>query len=443
MVFNPHSKTVEDYRSIASPKTIEEIYNIAEGLQNEHIVMINSTPAGGGVAEILNSLVVLLNTLGVKTGWRILKGPDNFFQITKNFHNASQGGSIKLNKRITNLYQQVNYNNAISNHIDNHDLVVVHDPQPLPIINFYKKRIPWIWRFHPDFSHPNKKLLAFLKPFIEKYDAMIVSAPQYKQPSLKIKQLIFAPSIDPLTDKNIYLSKAINKKILQKQGVKLDKPILAQISRFDKWKDPLGVIDVFEQVRKKVNCRLVLMGNLAADDPEGPEIYRTVMKRANNNSDIVILLNCPDNDRTVNALQTESAVVLQKSLKEGFALTVSEALWKGTPVVGTKVGGIPLQIIHNKTGLLVANKKQTIDSCVKLLKNKKIRNILGKQGREHVRNNFLITRHLLDYLRLFDYYLNIQHRFNIGHQYPHQKNRLLNKETLNNEKNPLQQIDPR
>lgn len=432
MGFTPHSKSVEDYRSIADSDIIEEIYHFAKKLQSEHIIMINSTPMGGGVAEILNSIVLLLNNLGVKTGWRVLKGPDNFFQITKSFHNALQGEPIKLNKRITNLYQQVNHNNAQMKHIDNHDLVVVHDPQPLPLINYYKKRIPWIWRFHPDLSNPNKQLLKFLKPFIEKYDAMIVSAPQYKQKSLNIKQLIFAPSIDPFIDKNAYLGKKMIASILKNHGVKIDKPILAQISRFDKWKDPLGVIEVFRQVRKKIDCRLVLMGNLAPDDPEGPEIYREVMKRVNKNHDINVLLNCPDNDRTVNALQSASAVVLQKSLKEGFALTVSEALWKGTPVVGTKVGGIPLQVINGKTGYLVSNDKQAIDACVKLLKNKKLRLSLGKQGREHVRKNFLITRHLLDYLRLFDYYLSIQHRFNIGRDYPYKKNRL-----LNNEKNLL------
>jgi len=428
MGFAPYSKSVEDYRSIADPKIIEEIYHFAKRLQNEHIVMINSTPMGGGVAEILNSIVLLLNNLGVKTGWRVLKGPDNFFQITKGFHNALQGGLIKLNKRITNLYQQVNHNNARLNHLDSHDLVVVHDPQPLPLINYYKKRIPWIWRFHPDFSNPDKRLLKFLKPFIEKYDAMIVSAPQYKQKSLHIKQLIFAPSIDPFIDKNIYLGKKMIASILKNHRVKIDKPILAQISRFDKWKDPLGVVEVFEQVRKKVDCQLVLMGNIAPDDPEGPEIYRSVMKKVNNNPDISVLLNCPNNDRTVNALQSAAAIVLQKSLKEGFALTVSEALWKGTPVVGTKVGGIPLQIIHNKTGLLVINNKQTVDACIKLLKNKRLRFSLGKQGQEHVRKNFLITRHLLDYLRLFDYYLNVQHKFNIGRQYTYKRNRLLNNE---------------
>jgi len=419
MNYKPRPKSIEDYKSIVSAGELDKIYRYAAKLQNERVVMVSSTPAGGGVAEILNSLVLLLNSLGVKTGWRILKGPDNFFQITKDFHNALQGADIILNKRTLGIYQQVNYNNAMMNHLDDHDLVVVHDPQPLPLIQYYKKRIPWIWRFHLDLSKPNKELLNYLKPIIEQYDAMIVSTPEYKQKSVGTQQIVFAPSIDPLSDKNKELDQNMIELLLRRQRVRFNKPIISQISRFDKWKDPLGVVEVFEQVRKKIDCQLVLMGNMAIDDPEGPKIYREVIKHVNNNPDVTVLLNCADNDRTVNALQRASKVVVQKSIKEGFALTVSEALWKGTPVVGTEVGGIPLQVIDKKTGYLVKDKKQAANACLRLLKNQKLQETLGRQGKEHVRKNFLITRHVLDYLKLFDFYLNAQHKFNIGVKYPY------------------------
>lgn len=411
------TKNIEEYRGVAGSEVLEQIYSYAERLQGEHIVMVNSTPTGGGVAEILNSLVLLLNNLGVKTGWRILKGSDSFFQITKEFHNAFQGAGIKLNRRKRGTYEQVNYNNALMNHLDSHDLVVVHDPQPLPLIRFYKKRIPWIWRFHPDMTHPNKELMQYTKPFIEQYDAMIVSSPEYIQKGLKVKQIIIHPSIDPLSDKNSYLEKAKVKTLLHRRGIKMNKPIVSQISRFDIWKDPLGVIDVFEQVRKKINCQLVLMGNMASDDPEGPEIYRQVMKRTNGDPDITVIVNSPDNDRTVNALQRASHVVLQKSLREGFALTVSEAMWKETPVVGTRVGGIPLQVRHRKTGMLVTSNHEAAQAVLQVLSNARLRKRLGTQAKEHVRKHFLITRHVLDYLKLFDYYLSIQHKFNIGRDY--------------------------
>jgi trehalose synthase len=305
------------------------------------------------------------------------------------------------------------------NHLGDHDLVVVHDPQPLPLIQYYKKCIPWIWRFHLDLSKPNKELLNYLKPIIEQYDDMIVSTPEYNQKSVGTQQIVFAPSIDPLSDKNKELDQNMIELLLRRQRVRFNKPIISQISRFDKWKDPLGVVQVFEQVRKKIDCQLVLMGNMAIDDPEGPKIYREVIKHVNNNPDVTVLLNCADNDRTVNALQRASKVVIQKSIKEGFALTVSEALWKGTPVVGTEVGGIPLQVIDKKTGYLVKDKKQAANACLRLLKNQKLQETLGRQGKEHVRKNFLITRHVLDYLKLFYFYLNVQHKFNIGVKYPY------------------------
>jgi len=396
-------RTIYDYQRIVGTSVIQTVTKEAGTLADKRVLMINSTPSGGGVAEILNSLVLLLNSLGLKTDWRIIKGSDSFFSITKSFHNAFQGDTIRLTKAVRELYEQINYNNAAMTHLGHYDAVVIHDPQPLAMINFKDKHAPWIWRFHPDMTKPNPILLKYLKRFIGQYDGMIISTPQYRKSLLKIPQHIIAPSIDPLTDKNRPLDNKTIQSLFKAHAIKTDKPIIAQVSRFDKWKDPLGVIKVFKQVRRKINCRLVLIGNLASDDPEGPEIFKQVMKQAN--SEVDVLVNCNDNDLLVNALQTKARVVLQKSIREGFALTVSEALWKGTPVVGANVGGIPLQVINGKTGYLVSSQKQAADACIRLLKNNTLRKKLGTQGKEHVRKNFLITRHLHDYLKLFNHYL--------------------------------------
>ncbi|MDP3964419.1 MAG: glycosyltransferase [bacterium] len=409
--------SLDDYLSVSDKTVINKIRLVSSRLQGEYIAMVNSTPSGGGVAEILNTLVLLLNSLGLRVGWRILKGSDNFFQVTKEFHNALQGSTITLSARKKLLYEQTCYNNAIITHLQKHDLVVVHDPQPLALIQWYKKRMPWIWRCHIDLSQPNAALLDYLRPLIEQYDAMVVSSPSYRQDSLAVKQIQIMPSIDPLSVKNAPLAKTARQKVLRRQRVSLNKPIIAQISRFDKWKDPLGVIETYKLVKKKFDCRLVLMGNLALDDPEGPEIYRQVIKQTKDDKDITVLLNSPDNDRTVNALQSVAKVILQKSLKEGFALTVSEAMWKGTPVVGSRVGGIPLQVRDGQTGYLVSSPSQAAAATLKLLTNEKRRATLGRQAKDYVRKNFLITRQVLDYLEMFDYFLNRNHRFNTDISY--------------------------
>jgi len=411
--------SIQDYFRFCNKKTKSEILKLADKLEDEHIVMINSTPSGGGVAEILNSLVLLLNDLGLDVGWRILKGSDDFFQVTKEFHNGLQGEKVTINHRKKELYENTNEINARSTHIESHDLVVVHDPQPLALIEYYKKRIPWILRLHIDLSKPDQRVLEYLKPYIEQYDSVIVSSKKYKQKSIKAQQLIMPPSIDPLNTKNFPMTNRSMINILKKHGVTLHKPIISQISRFDKWKDPVGVIEVFKKVKKQFDCQLVLLGNLSIDDPEAPAILKEVRKKANHDKDITILLNVEDNDRMVNALQSVSEVVLQKSLREGFALTVSEAMWKGTPVVASRVGGIPLQVKDGVTGFLINNISQASEACLKILTNKKRRNRMGRAAKKHIKNNFLITRHILDYLRLFDFYLNQSHQFNIGKKYPY------------------------
>lgn len=412
-------RSISDYKPFVDKNTYSEINILASQLIGERIAMVNSTPAGGGVAEILNSIVILLNSLGLEVEWHILKGSDNFFQVTKEFHNALQGGDIMLTRKKKLLYEQTCFNNALTTHLDRFDLVVIHDPQPLPLINFFKKRIPWIWRCHIDLSQPNKRLLQYLQPYIEQYDAMIITSPKYYQKGLNIKQVLIAPLVDPLAEKNRPLSKKEIAAILHQHNIKTNKPIVAQVSRFDKWKDPIGVVKVFEQVSRYKKCQLVLLGNMALDDPEGPAIYQEVIKRTKTNPDITVLMNPSNNDLTVNAVQSGATVILQKSLREGFAMTVAEALWKGTPVVGTRVGGIPLQVINGKTGILVNNNTEAADACLKLINNPPLRSKLGRQAKEHVRKNFLTTSSLLAYLRMFDYYLNRNHRFNIGYNYPY------------------------
>ena len=391
---------IEAYRDVVGDEIIDRIHLKASKFTGKHIAHVNSTFQGGGVAEILNSLILLMNDLDIITEWRCIKGTQDFFGITKLFHNSIQGGKINLSDRKKNTYLENNEINSIINHLEPADCVIIHDPQPLALIQFYKKKQPWVWRCHIDLTKPNQVLWYYLTQFIKKYDAMIVSMPQYKKGI--VKEHIIPPAIDPFIPKNDKLNGNIKEKVLNKHGIPLDKPIISQVSRFDIWKDPLGVIDAYNIIKKKFDCRLVLVGNLATDDPEGPQIYNKVIKRIKGDSDIHIVMNSDDNDRLVNSIQTLSNVILQKSTKEGFALTVSEALWKQTPVIGGNVGGIPLQIKHGENGFLVNNVKECADSTLKLLQDPKLVEDMGKFGREHGRKNFLITRLLEDHLDLLD-----------------------------------------
>jgi len=398
---------LENYRKIVGEEVIEDIYEKASRVKGKHIVHINSTYQGGGVAEILNTLVLLMEDVGVHTGWRVLHGNPGFFAITKKFHNSLQGAPIHLTDRKKDIYESVNENFSIFTHLD-HDLVLVHDPQPLPLINFYEKKQPWVWRLHIDISRLNnggEQLFSYLKGFILKYDAMVVSMDSYKK-DIPLRQEVIRPSIDPLSNKNKPLPKRECEKILSKHGVDLDKPIITQVSRFDRFKDPEGVVKVFKKVRESHDCQLVLIGSMASDDPESEEIYRRMVIDHDKNPDIKII--SATNDVLVNALQRVSACVLQKSTREGFALTVSEALWKGTPVVASDVGGIPAQIQDGVNGYLVSPTDYT--GCAKrvskILGDEKLAHTMGVKGKEVVRENFLITRHLRDYLALFDSLLN-------------------------------------
>lgn len=396
-------KRLEDYRGIVSDVIITDLYRRASLLHDRHVVHMNSTAQGGGVAEMLYALVPLMNDVGVDAGWRVLVGSDDFFGVTKKFHNGLQGDPVNLTDNKKRLYVQANESFSQYNHISRHDAVIIHDPQPLPIIRFYKKRQPWIWRCHIDLTEPDPGLWEFLKGYIMRYDLMIVSHERYLRPDLTVEQRVINPAIDPLNQKNIALPERTVMRYMKRHHIPLDKPLITQVSRFDKWKDPEGVVEVFKRVREKVDCRLVLAGNMATDDPEGLAIYERVRKRAGSlvaSGDIIFLLGA--SDVAINALQRVSSVVLQKSLREGFGLTVSEAMWKGTPVVAGAVGGIPLQIVDGESGFLVdpTDLEQTADRVVTLLKDPALASAMAEAGVEHVREHFLVTRLLGHWLEL-------------------------------------------
>lgn len=395
---------LEDYRKVVGDGVVSEITRAARRLYGKRILHINSTYYGGGVAEMLYSLVPLLNDVGIEADWRILRGTPEFFTITKKFHNAIQGGPVNLTEMKKLLYVQNNQDFALYCKIGA-DCVVIHDPQPLPLIRFYKKRQPWVWRCHVDLTSPNPDLWEYLKGFILRYDHLVVSDERYKKSDLPVDSSVIHPVIDPLSAKNRDIPQSLISQTLRKHGVPTDKPLILQVSRFDRWKDPIGVIEVYKRVKEHVDCRLVLCGSMAADDPEGLTIYHKVEQRANahmKKGEIVFLTR--EDSILVNSLQRVSAVVLQMSTREGFGLTVTEALWKEKPVVATRVGGIPLQIVDGQTGYLV--EPQDYDAAaervVHLLKHPDLARQMGANAKEFVRRNFLVTRHLLDEIRLFN-----------------------------------------
>jgi trehalose synthase len=393
----PRLTQVEDYEPFIGPEAVDRLHRKAKPLKYLHVANVNSTYYGGGVAEMLSSLTLLMNSLGIKTGWRVIQGAPDFFSITKKMHNALQGGDINLTARKCKIYEEVIYENAVRNHLDNHNFVVIHDPQPLPLIHHYLKRGPWVWRCHLDLTAPHQKLWNYLRPFIEKYDALIFSLKEYRQ-NLKTPQVFFLPAIDPFTTKNREMSEAEIKERLGHYDIPTDLPLVVQISRFDPWKDPGGVIRAFKLARKEVDCTLVLLGNVATDDPEGAEVYHSLLDQR---EERIIILSHQDT-ALVNALQRRAAVVLQKSLREGFGLTVAETMWKGAPVIGGRVGGIRYQIDDGVNGFLVESVEEAAARIVQLLKDKSLRKSMGRKAREKVRENFLLPRYLEQYLDLFN-----------------------------------------
>jgi trehalose synthase len=387
---------VEDYEQFVGAETIQRIKEKAESLHDLRVAHVNSTYYGGGVAELLSSLTLLMNSLGIKTGWRVIQGSPDFFSVTKKMHNALQGGEINLSELKMHIYESVVYENVVRNHLD-HDRVIIHDPQPLPMVKHYQKKGPWVWRCHVDLTSPNTELWNYLAPFVEKYDAVIVSLEEYAR-RLETPQVFFMPAIDPFSIKNRELSAAERRARLDYYGIPTDLPLVTQISRFDRWKDPEGVIKAFKLAREEVDATLVLLGNVATDDPEGQEVYQCLLDQQ---EERIIILSRQDS-ALVNALQTLSAVVLQKSIREGFGLTVTEAMWKGTPVIGGNVGGIRHQIEDGVNGFLVSSVEEAAQRIVQLINDEDLREQMGQKARETVRQRFLMIRLLEQHLDLLN-----------------------------------------
>lgn len=386
--------SVEDYERLVGAETVERILRKAARLRDLHVVNVNSTYYGGGVAEILSSLTLLMNAAGIRTGWRVIQGRPDFFSITKKMHNALQGGDINLSEIKRQVYEEVVFENASRKHLD-HDLVIVHDPQPLPLICHFRKKAPWVWRCHVDLSAPGPELWSYLAKFIERYDAVVFSLPDYAQ-KLNAPQRFIMPAINPFSTTNKELSEDEIRDRLEHHDIPTDLPLIVQVSRFDRWKDPQGVIDVFRIARKEVEATLVLVGNVATDDPEGQQVFESLCRCG---EERIRILSVQDS-ALVNALQRRAAVVLQKSIREGFGLTVTEAMRKGTAVIGGNVGGIRHQIQDGLNGYLVENVEQAAERIVQLVKDADLRRRIGASARKSVRERFLMTRLLEDWLDL-------------------------------------------
>lgn len=391
---------IEDYIPIVGQSSIDELRHIADKLNGKVMQLVNSTAVGGGVAEILTRIIPLFIQLGVNAKWDVIKGNERFFNITKRMHNALHGVKEKFKKKDFDFFVETNRQNAENMNFYG-DMVFIHDPQPVALVekrDHVKNK--WAWRCHIDFTSPQKDVMEFLTGFIEKYDASVFSAPAFAR-QFKVPQVLISPSIDPLSDKNKDLPEETINSIVSGYGLDLERPIVTQISRFDYLKDPVGVIKVYKKVKKYTDCQLVLAGGGATDDPEGMKVLDEVREAAEGDDDIHILFLPPSSDIEINALQRASTIVLQKSLKEGFGLTVAEALWKSKPVIAGAVGGIPLQIKHQYSGLLSYSIDGTAYYLKQLLNEPRFARELGINGKSHIKENFLITRHVRDYLFLF------------------------------------------
>jgi trehalose synthase len=395
---------ITQYAGIAPRGDIMLIQNLCSKLRGKTFLHVNSTREGGGVAEILNRMIPLLVDLGIDARWEVIEGDARFFDFTKKTHNALQGNSEKFTRKMWEYYYEINRENSRKIDLDA-DAVFIHDPQPAPLIEFRPRRRkkaanPWLWRCHIDVSSPMPSVWSRLRKYVEKYDAAIFSVSSFAR-SLPIDEFIVTPSIDPLSDKNRDLTAGEIDDVSRRLSIPRNKPIILQVSRFDRFKDPIGVINAYKTVKKYNDCRLVLAGSPATDDPEGEAVLSEVREFAGNDPDIHILLLPPDCHIEINALQRMADVILQKSVREGFGLTVSEAMWKEKPVIGGAVGGIPLQIVHGVTGFVVHSVEGAAFRIRQLLNNPDMARRMGSQGREYVRNNFLLTRQIRDYLSLW------------------------------------------
>jgi trehalose synthase len=388
------------YESVVGAPTLRALEALARKLQGHRIVMVNTTKTGGGVAEILHRVVTILNELGVPTTWEVMEGDDRFFGVTKRMHNALHGQVQPLTEADREVYRERTRIEAGRLALDG-DLILIHDPQPAALIEHRRQRGQrWVWRCHIDLSRRDADYWEFLRPHVEHYDAAIFSHVDFVPP-LQVPAVLVPPSIDPFAEKNREMKESEIEEIWARYDLEPGRAWVTQISRFDRIKDPVGVIEAFRLVRARRKAALLLAGGGASDDPEGAEVLAEVRKRAEGVKDVVVLELPSGSDREINALQRGSTVVMQKSLREGFALTVSEALWKRRAVVASAVGGIPLQVLDERTGLLVRSIEGAAFQTIRFLDNPTLRRELGAEGRVHVRDNFLHTREVRDYLAVF------------------------------------------
>jgi trehalose synthase len=385
-----------EYQDVAPTGTVDFLRRLGELAEGRTILHVNSTRYGGGVAEILHRLLPLMDELGVKTRWEVLTGTELFYRTTKSFHNSLQGTKQRLTKEMFDAYLECNRENARRLNLDA-DVALIHDPQPAALIDRRPSGSKWIWRCHIDLSTPQRSVWQFLRPYIIRYDAAVFSLPKFAQ-RLPIPQFLVYPSIDPLSDKNRELPEEEVRAILDRLEIPRDKPLLVQVSRFDRFKDPVGVVEAYRIVKKSHDCRLVLAGGSADDDPEGAEVLAEVREAVGVDPDVHLLLLPPTANIEINALQRAAAIVLQKSTREGFGLTVTEAMWKGKPVIGGETGGITAQVIHGKTGYTVNSPEGAAFYIKHLFNDVELMAAIGRQAKEYARHRFLITRQLQDYL---------------------------------------------
>lgn len=394
---------IKDYTDVVGKDVISQLYQLAEQLQGKKVVHVNSTRVGGGVAEILAKLVPLMADLGIDARWEVITGNDDFYKCTKGFHNGLQGNVVNIPKPLLDNYEAVNRENAetLRDQLEDADFVIIHDPQPAPLLDLCpNRRGKWVWRCHIDVSRPYRPIWKYLRRFVSSYDASIFSLANFAQP-LPHPQYLIPPSIDPLSDKNIELDQAEIDKVYDEFDLDRNSPIITQVSRYDIFKDPVGVIQAYKlATRFHPTLQLVLAGGTATDDPEGTMVLDDVRAAAGDDPNIRILALPGDAHRTINALQRISDIVIQKSTKEGFGLTVTEALWKGKPVIGGNTGGIRLQVINHHTGFLVDSPEGAAMRIRYMLHHRQRLEEMGIKAKEFVRENFLLTRHLREYLTL-------------------------------------------
>ncbi len=389
---------ISRYYGIAPKGDMLLLQQLCSRFENKTFLHVNSTREGGGVAEILHRMIPMLRDFGVNARWEVIKGDAAFYDITKKIHNSLQGDPEQFTKEMWEYHYEVNRKNAANLDLDA-DAVLIHDPQPAALIDF-RKNGTWIWRCHIDISNPRKETWDFLRRYCEKYNSAVFSVSKFAR-AMRLSEFIVPPSIDPISEKNRELTPEEIQETADRFSIPTDRPVILQVSRFDRFKDPLGVIKAYRMVKKYNDCVLILAGSPASDDPEGEIVLNEVKQHAADDPDVRILLLPPFSDKDINAMQRLATVVLQKSLKEGFGLTVSEAMWKGKPVIGGAVGGIPLQIVHGVNGFLVHSIEGAAFRIRQFLNNPEMVKRMGERAREHVRNNFLITRQTRDYLSIW------------------------------------------